>query len=73
LGTIGTGTWNGTTIGVAYGGTGLTAAAKGSVMVANSANTFSALDGGGVNDGFLLYSSSTDTISWATSIDGGTF
>ena len=73
LGTIGTGTWNGTTIGVAYGGTGLTSATKGSVLVANSANTFSALDGGGSADGLLLYSSSTDTISWATSIDGGTF
>ena len=73
LGTIATGTWNGTEVGVAYGGTGLTAAAKGSVLVANSANTLSALDGGGSDDGFLLYSSSSDTISWATSIDGGTF
>src|SRR6056300_66949 len=73
LGTIATGTWNGTTIDIAYGGTGLTSIAKGSVLIANSANTFSALDGGGANDGFLSYSSSTDTISWATSIDGGTF
>ena len=73
LGTIATGTWNGTEVGVAYGGTGLTAAAKGSVLVANTANTLSALDGGGVDDGFLLYSASTDTVSWATSIDGGTF
>jgi len=73
LGTIATGTWNADTIGVAYGGTGITSAAKGSVLIANSANTFSALDGGGANDGFLSYSASTDTISWATSIDGGTF
>jgi hypothetical protein len=73
LGTIATGTWNGTEVGVAYGGTGLTAAAKGSVLVANAADTISALDGGGVDDGFLLYNASTDTISWSTSIDGGTF
>jgi hypothetical protein len=73
LGTIATGTWNADTIGVAYGGTGITSAAKGSVLIANSANTLSALDGGGANDGFLSYSASTDTISWATSIDGGTF
>src|SRR5210317_856088 len=73
LGTITTGTWNADTIAVASGGTGITSAAKGSVLIANSADTFSALDGGGANDGFLSYSASTDTISWATSIDGGTF
>ena len=73
LGTISTGTWNGTEIGVAYGGTGLTSIAKGSVLVANSANTLSALDGGGVDDGVLFYTASSDTLSFATSIDGGTF
>ena len=73
LGTITTGTWNGSTIAVANGGTGLTSIAKGSVLVANSANTLSALDGGGSNDGFLAYTSSSDTLSFATSIDGGTF
>jgi hypothetical protein len=73
LGTIATGTWNGTTIDIAYGGTGLTSIAKGSVLVANSANTLSALDGGGSSDGFLAYTASTDTLSFATSIDGGTF
>ena len=73
LGTVSTGTWNATTIGTAYGGTGLTSIAKGSVLVANSANTLSALDGGGTNDGVLFYTSSSDTLSFATSIDGGTF
>ena len=73
LGTITTGTWNGTTIAVGSGGTGLTSIAKGSVLVANSANTLSALDGGGSNDGFLAYTASSDTLSFATSIDGGTF
>ena len=62
-----------TDLAVADGGTGLSAAAKGSVLVANSANTLSALDGGGSNDGILLYTSSSDTISWTTTIDGGTY
>ena len=73
LGTITTGVWNGTAIAATSGGTGLTSIAKGSVLVANSANTLSALDGGGSNDGVLFYTSSSDTLSFATSIDGGTF
>jgi hypothetical protein len=73
LGTITTGTWNADTIAVASGGTGLTSVAKGSVLVANSANTLSALDGGGSDDGILFYTANTDTLSFATSIDGGTF
>ena len=62
-----------TAMGVGSGGTGLTAAAKGSVIVANAANTISALDGGGSNDGFLAYTSSSDTIAWSTIMEGGTF
>lgn len=73
VGTISSGTWNGTTVGVAYGGTGITAASKGSVLVANAVDTISALDGGGSNDGILVYTASTDTVSWSTTIDGGTF
>lgn len=73
LGTITSGTWNGTTVGVAYGGTGLTSATKGSVLVANTANTFSALDGGGTTDKVLFYNATTDEISWANEIDGGSF
>ena len=72
LGTITTGTWQGTGVGVAYGGTGITTVAKGSVLVANTANTFSGLSG--VTDGDVLtYNSTTDTISWESSLDGGTF
>lgn len=40
LGTITTGTWNATPIGVAYGGTGLTSIPARSVPVANVANTY---------------------------------
>ena len=58
---------------VGNGGTGLATIAKGSVLVANSANTLSALDGGGSNDGILTYTASSDTIAFATAVDGGTF
>jgi len=61
------------TLPIGNGGTGLTAAAKGSVILANTANTLSALDGGGSNDSILAYTASSDTIAWATTVDGGTF
>jgi hypothetical protein len=73
VGTITTGTWSATEIAVTKGGTGLTSVAKGTVLVANDTNTITALDGGGSNDGLLAYTASSDTIAWATSIDGGTF
>ena len=58
---------------VGNGGTGLTSIAKGSVLVANSANTLRALDGGGSNDGILTNTASSDTLAFATAVDGGTF
>jgi hypothetical protein len=67
------GTWNGVSIGVSKGGTGLTSAAKGTVLVANTANTITALDGGGASNGVLYYTASTDTIAWATELDGGSY
>lgn len=74
LGTITTGTWTGTAIAATSGGTGLSSVAKGSVLVANNSNQITDLDGGGNSaDGILLYTNASDTISWATSIDGGTF
>ena len=53
------------TLAISSGGTGLTTVAKGSILVANTVNTLSALDGGGTN-GFLYYTGGTDTISWTT-------
>ena len=73
VGTIATGTWNGTTIGLAYGGTGLTTVSKGSVIVANADDVLTALDGGAVNNGILVYDSATDTIAWETEIDAGSY
>jgi hypothetical protein len=73
VGTITTGTWSATAIAATRGGTGLTTVPKGAVLVANTVDTISALDGGGSVDGILAYDAATDTISWATTIDGGTF
>jgi hypothetical protein len=62
-----------TAVAVAQGGTGLTSAAQGSVLVANTANTLSAIDGGGSTDKLLLYTASSDSVSWTSEIDGGAF
>jgi hypothetical protein len=72
VGTITTGTWNATAIAATRGGTGLTSVPQGSVLVANAANTITALDGSGTN-GILTYTASTDTIAWSNTIDGGEF
>lgn len=61
------------TLAVGDGGTGLTTITKGSVLVANTNDTLSALDGGGTVDGVLVYDATTDTVSWATEIDAGTY
>lgn len=72
LGTVTTGVWSATQIGVTKGGTGLTTVPQGSVLGANASNTISAIEGG-TTDGILVYSSSTDSVAWAETIDGGTF
>ena len=71
-GTTGTVTINLDPVTVALGGTGITAAAKGSVLIANAADTFSALSGSTDGD-VLTYNAGTDTISWEGSVDGGTY
>jgi len=43
VGTIGTGVWNGTTIGVAYGGTGLTTYTTGQILYASASSTLAGL------------------------------
>lgn len=52
LGTITSGTWNGTAIGATYGGTGQTTYATGDLLYASATNTLSKLSKPG-NDGFL--------------------
>ena len=63
------------TLAVGDGGTGLTTIAKGSVLVANTLDTLTALDGGGGAglSKILLYDGDNDTLSFGSAIDGGTF
>ena len=70
LGTISSGTWEGTTVALDQGGTGMTSIAKGSVLVANAADTLSAASG--VTDGHVLtYTSASDTVGWAAPAASG--
>ena len=58
------------TLAVGGGGTGVTTIAKGSVLVANAADTLSAASG--VTDGHVLtYTSSSDTVGWAAPAASG--
>lgn len=59
LGTIATGTWNGSTVGVAYGGTGAT--------------TLTGLLKGNGTSAFTAAVAGTDYVDMNTTIDGGTF
>lgn len=59
LGTVTIGTWNATTIGIAYGGTGLTTAINGLVKGNGTAYSAAVLD--------------TDYLAPSSTIDGGTF
>ena len=67
LGTIGTGTWNGTTIAVANGGTGVTATTIGGILVGSSTSAFTNLAIGG--SGTVLTSNGT-TATWAAAAGG---
>ena len=72
LGTIGTGTWQGSVIGVAYGGSGLSTVTARAVTYGNGS---SALGVTGVSsvDGSFLREDSTGNPYWSNTIDGGTF
>lgn len=62
-------------VGVANGGTGLSTVAKGSILVANTLDTITAIDGSGAGsttcEAFAGYDSDTDTVVWTDTIDGG--
>lgn len=69
LGTIGTGTWQGTAVGPVYGGTGLSSYATGDLLYASAANTLAKL--AAATDGQVLQLSGGVPV-WGD-IDGGTF
>ena len=70
LGTITTGTWNGTAIGTGYGGTGLTTYATGDLLYASATDTLSKLAAGA--SGKLLQINGSGVPVWGD-IDGGTY
>lgn len=70
LGTITSGTWNATTIGPTYGGTGQSTYATGDLLYASAANTLSKL--AIAVEGKVLQVSATGIPTWAD-LDGGTY
>jgi len=69
LGTITTGTWNGTTIGVAYGGTGLSSYNYGDLLVGDVTGSLSTLTVGAT--GKVLQSNGSTLVYG--DVDGGTY
>lgn len=65
LGTIGTGTWNATTIGVIYGGTGLTSFNQGDIIYASAANTLAALAKNTSATRYLSNTGTSNNPAWA--------
>ena len=65
VGTITSGVWNGTTIDVSHGGTGLTTTTKGGIFVGTSTSALTNLPVG--SDGYLLTADSSETsgVKWA--------
>lgn len=69
LGTIGTGVWQGTVVGVGYGGTGLTSYATGDTLYASAANTVSKLSGNTTATRKFLRQTGTGSASQAPAWD----
>lgn len=70
LGTIGTGTWQGTAVGAAYGGTGQTTYTTGDLLYASGSTALSKLAAG--TNGYVLTSGGPGTApAWAASSGGG--
>jgi hypothetical protein len=73
LGTIGTGIWQGTPVGVVYGGTGLNAYAVGDTLYASATNTMARLAGNATTTRKFLQQTGTGSASaaptWDTLVD----
>ena len=67
IGTITTGVWNGTTIAVAYGGTGSTTLSDFSVLLGSSTNAIGQVSGLGTSGQFLTSNGASDPPSWQSS------
>lgn len=64
FGTITTGVWNGTAIGVAYGGTGTTSPSTNYVMLGNGSSGFKVVGGFGTSGQFLTSNGASAAPSW---------
>ena len=71
LGTVSTGTWQGTQVGAVYGGTGMTSYTAGDIIYASATNTLSKLAKGS-GKYFLKMDSAGNFPEWSNSLDGGT-
>lgn len=65
LGTIVTGTWNATAIGVQYGGTGLNSVAQGDVLYGSALNTISALAKNTSATRYIANTGTSNNPAWA--------
>jgi hypothetical protein len=72
LGTIATGTWNGTTIAVANGGTGITTATARGILYGNTADPLGVTAASSI-DGSFLREDATGNPYFSNVIDGGTY
>lgn len=72
LGTIATGTWNATTIGVNKGGTGLTTATANGIIYGNGTSAMGVTTASTI-DGSFLRGDSSGNPYWSNNIDGGTY
>jgi len=70
LGTIVTGVWNGTAIGAAYGGTGLSSYTTGDLVYSSATNTLAKL---GIGSAGQFLKVVAGVPSWSDTVDGGTF
>lgn len=69
VGTIGTGTWNATSIGPTFGGTGISAYATGDILYSSATNTLSKLSGNTSATKKFLNQTGTGSVSAAPSWD----
>ena len=71
VGTVASGTWEATVIGVAYGGTGLASYTAGDLIYASNSTTLAKLAKGTGNQ-FLKMNDAGNALEWNNGIDGGT-
>jgi hypothetical protein len=65
LGTVGTGTWNATAIGVTYGGTGLTSYTQGDIIYSSASNTLATLPKDTNATRYLANTGTSNNPAWA--------